>query len=38
MQASQDRFETITVVFDDADYTRQRGGFPRVEVIQQLIR
>jgi hypothetical protein len=38
MQPSQNLFEAIAVVLDDADYARQRRRFPRVEVVQQAIR
>jgi len=38
MQPTENCLESIAVVFDDADYTSQSGGFPGVEIIQQLIR
>jgi hypothetical protein len=38
MQAGHDCLKSFAVIFDDADYTRQRRGFPRVEILQQAIR
>src|SRR5450759_457086 len=38
MQPAEDRLEALAVVFDDADDTRQRRGFPRVEIIDETIR
>ena len=38
MQAGHHRLESIAVVFDDAHYSRQGSGLPRVEIIQQSIR
>jgi hypothetical protein len=38
MQSGHDGFETLTVVFDDADHTRERSRFPRIEIIEQSFR
>jgi hypothetical protein len=38
METSQNCLESFAVVFDDADNARQRGWFPRVEIVEQPIR